>query len=111
MNVVKVITPLVHFLHFPESIVGELFNSKDHFPDPHPMSSLFDSHLHEFQFISTSIAHFFYDFCLPFFALLAILHVWTLCMFPQVIQVRLLCPKKFFLTLTPYFEVTQLEFA
>ena len=55
-----------------------------------------DSNLHEFQFISTSIAHIFMLFVGLFFAFLAILHVCTLCMFPQVLQVRLLSSKKIF---------------
>ena len=38
----------------------------------------------------------FYAFCWPIFAFLAILHVCTLCMFPQVLQVRLLSSKNFF---------------
>ena len=38
----------------------------------------------------------FYAFYWPIFAFLAVLHVYTLCMFPQVLQVRLLSSKKLF---------------
>ena len=95
MGVVKVITPRVHFLHLPQSIVGEPFNSKKIiFLNPHPIWKSLDSNLHEFEFISTSMAHIFMLFVGPFLTFVASLHVCTLCMYPQVLQVRLLSSKK-----------------
>ena len=36
IGVVKLITPLVHLLHFPQSVPAELFNLKKNFPTPTP---------------------------------------------------------------------------
>ena len=62
--------------------------------NPHPISRSLDSNLHEFEFVSTSMAHIFMLFVGLFLTFVASLHVCTLCMFPQVLQVRLLSSKK-----------------
>ena len=91
MNVVKVITPLVHFLHFPKSIVGEQFNSKKLFSRPGPYFKVAQLKFACVPIYFDLFCRHFHVFCWPIFAFSAIWHVWTLCMFPQMIQVSLLC--------------------
>ena len=87
----------VHIMHVPPSATGEVVEfEKIIFQHPHPISRSLDSNLHEFEFISTSMAHFFMLFVGLFLTFVASLHVCTLCMFPQKLQVRLLSSRKLF---------------
>ena len=65
----------VHIMHVPPSATGEVVEfEKIIFQHPHPILRSLDSNLHEFKFISTSIAHIFMLFVglfLPF---------WPFCM-------------------------------
>ena len=62
-------------MHVPPSATGEVVEfEKIIFQHPHPISRSLDSNLHEFEFVSTSIAHIFMLFVglfLPF---------WPFCM-------------------------------
>ena len=63
----------VHIMHVPPSATGEVVEfEKIIFQHPHPISRSLDSNLHEFEFISTSIAHIFMLFVGPFLTYLAI---------------------------------------
>jgi len=103
IGVVKVNTPLGHFLHLPQPIVDEF--EKIIFQHPNPISRSLDSNLHEFEFVSTSIAHIFMLFVGLF------LPLWPFCMCAHYACSRgCWVRKNYFPTPTPYFEVAQLEF-
>ena len=65
----------VHIMHVPPSATGEVVEfEKIIFQHPHPILRLLDSNLHEFECVTTSIAHIFMLFVglfLPF---------WPFCM-------------------------------
>ena len=85
------------FLALPPIHCGRTFEFENiTFLNPHPISRSFDWNLHDFEFISTSIAHIFMLFVGLFLTFVAILYVCTLCMCAQVLQVRLLNSKQLF---------------
>ena len=82
----KVIIPLVHFLHFAQSIVGESLNSKKSFSYT---DTLFGGRSTQICMSSNLFRPLLQTFlCVfwPIFAFPGILHVCTLCVYPQVTQ-------------------------